>query len=231
MYIKDDYIYLEGEFIKNKKITGTTFVSLCGKDRFNKKGDTILQMMGLYKNKVDPKYLKRGDCAEWLVKKTYIKYGHHPVTYDKKEIGYDNFHDNAVLGGMIDIELPEEKSLIEVKSKSMSKYNEYLTYEDEKEIFQGELYAYLRNYNKFYMEWIFFDKPTEDEVFAGERPKTYNNLKRISRCYSVDRTTMDKLITQAVNYRDRCYNDRKIPLVDITPKVILYLRENNLLKN
>ena len=230
MYIQDNYLILENEYLKMKKITGTTFVSLCDKDRFNKKGDTILGMMGLYKSDVDPKYLRRGDLAEDIVRRTYLKYGHNPVAYDKKSVNYDNFENEPLLGGLIDLELPDEKSLIEVKSKSMSKYLEYQTYEDEKEIFQGEFYAYLRNYDNFYMEWIFFDKPTEDEVFAGKKPTTLMNLKRISKSYKVDRDLMDTLIDKAQTYRNKCYKEKRIPIEDCSPKVLQYLKDQNRLK-
>ena len=103
----------------------------------------------------------RGDFAEQIVKKIYERDGYNCTTYDKKQIKYDNFYDDRYFSGIIDIELIDNNTLIEVKSKSMKDYDKIVKYPPKHEIYQGLMYGFLRGYESIIMEWIFFDETTE----------------------------------------------------------------------
>ena len=70
---KDLLVIDKEDNVKCKKITGHSFVGLIGLDNFKRSGDWLLIMHGLLPTKIDPKWLKRGDFAEMIVKKTYEK--------------------------------------------------------------------------------------------------------------------------------------------------------------
>lgn len=199
MHIDNDYLVLDdNDIIQDKKIKGHSFVELLGMNRFKEIGDALLTQCGLLPtDEIDKKWLLRGDFAEKLVKLTYEKKGRKCTTYNKKLIRYDNFHDNKDFGGIIDIELLEEKTLIEVKSKSMKDFDYIMKRQPNDEVNQGMLYAFLRGYNSFIMEWIFFDEITEAQIFAGMQPTTLSKLKRITKIYKVDYELM-------VGYMDIC---------------------------
>ena len=108
--IEGDYLVVDSDF-RPRKVTGRSFVSLVGLNPYQKEGDALLTMHKLVKEEVDPKWLKRGDFAEALVKAVYERDGHKCTVYDKKEVNYDNFTEYGNFGGLIDIELLEEKTL------------------------------------------------------------------------------------------------------------------------
>ena len=69
MRIDNDFLYLEPtDYIPNKKISGHTFVALCGLDPYKKQGDALLEMHKFIKSDVDPKWLKRGNLAEKIAR-------------------------------------------------------------------------------------------------------------------------------------------------------------------
>jgi hypothetical protein len=173
-----------------KKVGGHAFVELLGLNKFKKIGDAMLELHGLIKSDIDPKWLKRGDFAEKVVQHCYKRDGFKITIYDKKEVKYDNFQDNDFFGGLIDIELLENEEIVEVKSKSMSAYNFIEKDLPIDEVYQGMLYAYNRNYKSFRMEWIFFDEETEKEIFEDKKPTTLKYLKKISKRFRVSETDM-----------------------------------------
>ena len=145
MVIKNGYLYLNDITIKKKKITGHSFVDLCSLNPFSKKGDCVLNMLGVYKPPFDNKYLYRGDIAEVLVlKKMQEKYKDIKlIRYteeDKKANNYDFFHEYVNCGGIPDIIIPDI-SLVEVKSKSMKDYDKISNGDIPKhELYQGLYY-------------------------------------------------------------------------------------------
>ena len=222
MHIDNNYLVLDdNDIIQDKKIKGHSFVELLGMNRFKKTGDALLTQCGLLPtDEIDKKWLLRGDFAEKLVKLTYEKKGRKCTTYNKKIIKYDNFHDNKDFGGLIDIELLEEKTLIEVKSKSIKDFDFITKRQPDSEINQGMLYAFLRGYADFIMEWIFFDEITEAEICAGLKPANLSNLKRISKVYKVDYELMIGYMDICLEKIDDFKKNRKIHLQYISDEAL-----------
>lgn len=223
MKVENGYLWLENEPIKKKKIAGHSFVNIAGFNPFCKKGDAVLERFGLLKQEIDEKYMYRGDFAEKIVKNIYEKNNHKCVTYKKEDIGYDNFKDNPNFGGLIDIDLPEENALVEVKSKSMKDYEIIKEKQPMHEVMQGALYSYNGKKDYFYMEWIFFDEKTENLIFNNEMPKTLKDLKRFSQKYVMGdkiKSYVEKNMVEVLTYYNKCYNERKIPLNDISDEAL-----------
>lgn len=207
-----------------KKMTGHTFVELCGFSAFKKKGDTVLSMLGAYKEQVDPKWLKRGDVAELIARNYYSKrLGKSIVWYDdqaKKDNHFDFFQDYLQCGGIPDIEIPDEDLLIEVKSKSLNKYNYIMQHLPKEEIYQGLYYAYLRHFPSAVLFWVFFDEESETAIFNDQKPKTLNNVKIHLQSYQVNNDEMKGLIKDSLNYVNTCIKEKCIPLKDISQSVL-----------
>lgn len=227
MKIENGYLVVDPSEIKKfKKITGHSFVQLIGIDPFTKVGDCLLTMHGLYKEKIDEKWLKRGDFAERVVQRVYKRDGHIITTYKKEEVNYDNFQDNLWFGGLLDIELLEEKTLVEVKSKSMKDYDFIIKNPPLQEIYQGLYYGYLRDYGHITMEWVFFDKQTEEEIFNDLPVTTLQNLKKYSKTFAINRDSMKEKLDQARNVLIEFRETGKIHISNISDKVLNYLGFN-----
>ena len=227
MKIENGYLVVDPSEIKKfKKITGHSFVQLIGIDPFTKVGDCLLTMHELYKEKIDEKWLKRGDFAERVVQRVYKRDGHIITTYNKKEVNYDNFQDNLWFGGLLDIELLEEKTLVEVKSKPMKDYDFIVKNPPLHEIYQGLYYGYLREYDHITMEWVFFDKQTEEEIFNDLPITTLQNLKKYSKTFAINKDSMKEKLTQARNVLMEFRETGKIHISNISDKVLNYLGFN-----
>lgn len=71
-YLKFDKedIYINKFTKLPKKITGHSFVALIGKDGFRKRGDSVIELLKLLPMEpIDEFYTKRGELAEYLIKK------------------------------------------------------------------------------------------------------------------------------------------------------------------
>lgn len=220
MYLSEDKKYLcfnKEEIKKVKKISGHAFVELCGLSHFNPKGNAVLTLLGLYTKDVDKKYLYRGDYAEKIVQTVYAR-NHQIKVYDKKKINYDNFQDNKYFGGLVDIELLDESAYVEVKSKSLSKYDSINDYPPFEEIYQGLLYCILGNKDKLYMEWILFDPETEEQLFNNQKPTTLQNIKKISKEYNVKDYEEDvkSKMKEAFDYYLKCYKEGRISIDELS---------------
>lgn len=227
MKIEDGYVIFEptdNVKIEPKIITGHPFVELIGLNKFTLKGDALLHMFKILKNEADPKYLKRGNVAEEIVKIWLEKEGHRCVTYDPKVIKYNNFSESKDFGGLIDIEIPSEQTLVEVKSKSMKSLPFIEQSKPLDEVYQGMLYAYLRGYNTFKMVWIFFDEQTEDEIFRGLKPTTLKNIRKIDVDYEVEKGDIIQKMWQAKQIVDEFVETKKIELKDISEKCFTELK-------
>lgn len=227
MIIENGYLVFDKEKeinkIEFKKINGHNFVELVGMNKFSQVGDTLIKMFGFVKTDVDKKYLIRGDFAEQIVKSVYKRDGHICTTYDKIEVNYDNFKYNNYFSGVIDIELLEEKTLIEVKSKSMKDYDNIIKYPPKNEIYQGLMYGFLRNYKSIIMEWIFFDEETEQEIFLGKKPTTLKNLKKYSKVFDVNYDEMKQLLNKAYYIVATFVKSKKISLDLISEEMLIKL--------
>jgi len=223
MKIENDKLIFDNSNIKRKKITGHSFVDMAGLNPYAKIGDVVLERLGYLKQDVPEKYLLRGDYAEKIVRAIYERDGHKCTIYDKDKIHYDNMPENKDFGGLIDIDLLEENSLVEVKSKSMSDYDKILREKPAWEVMQGCYYAYLKGKESFTMEWIFFDPLTEREVFANQPVTTLANLKRISQKYNMNEKTLNYtkgLLDKVLNYYNKCLSEGAIPLEDISDRAL-----------
>lgn len=212
----------------NKKISGHSFVDILGFNPYKLPGDALLILHNLIVEEVDKKWLRRGDFAEVIVKTVYERDGHKCTIYDeeyKKANYYSCFPQFKDWGGLIDIELIDEKTLVEVKSKSLDKYESIKKHPPIDEVMQGAYYAYLRKYDKFNMEWIFFDSVTEEEVFQGKKPTTLKNLKRHSLTIDVDNDKMKNMLIECANIVEKFRKDLTIPLNLISPKYIKILED------
>lgn len=236
--VENGYIILSDE-AEAKKITGTKFPVLLGRNPHKKRGDQMLELFGLYKEEVNPYFLKRGDIGEALVNQTFKENGYKTKTWKKKEINYDNFQDVEVFGGMIDIfvEKPIQR-VIEVKSKNLKDYGRISQNGNEHEELQGMLYSYLKKVDLI-MVWVFFNDETEkcirmDIPFDihgfnenGERNVTF--LTKEIKMDDYNKRKMENWMLEAQQYVEFCDRERVIPLQDISKKVLdkLFGGKNN----
>lgn len=206
-----------------KKMTGHSFVELCGFSNFRKKGDTVLSLLGAYKETVDPKYLRRGDFAENIARAYYKRLGKNILYYseeDKKANHYDFYQSYLQCGGIPDIKIPEELLNIEVKSKSLSKYDSLIVNLPKEEVYQGLYYAYLDHDKTNTMFYVFFDEESEKAIFEGRKPETLKNVKIYLESYPVNQNEMKELISSALKYYNTCIKEMRIPLKDISQSVL-----------
>lgn len=236
--VDENYLYFDTKYTiyTKKKITGHTFVTLAGYDSFNKRGDAVLQLLKLYKSQVDPKYLHRGDYAEMLVRAYLSKVKNRKfIFYDEqsKNINnYDFFPNFKQCGGIPDIEFTDFNELGEVKSKSMDMYDEIAVNENipQQELYQALFYSYLRQNDKTTMFYVFFDKESEELLFENKKPLTNKNIKLFFKTYNFKdyNEELQQSIKKALNFYNRCVKAHKIPLIDISPKVLEeVLKQNN----
>lgn len=223
-----DYLYIITDKTPKtkKKMSGHSFVALAGFDNFNKRGDAVLNLLGIKKDTIDPKYLYRGEEAERLVRQIYEKKLNKKIVWyneqAKKDNHYDFFPSYVQCGGIPDILLPEEQIIIEVKSKSMKDYN-YIKSNGAplNELYQGLYYSYLSMYGKTIMFYVFFDEESEKEIFANNPITNYSNLKFLSQEYVVKRDDIELLVKSSLKYYNECVREQKIPLCDISKNVLL----------
>lgn len=208
---------------EHKKITGTTIADLAGLNKFKPRGDAVLSMLGLVHEPFDPFYTARGELAEKFARQSLAKRGHHCVVYDKFKCNFDNFPDNPSFGGLIDIELPEEKTIYEIKSKNIKDYDKITKYGDAVQEEQAMHYAYLRGYDTAHIMWIFFDDKSESEIKSGLPLSSLANLKMFEKALPIDFNYQDDIHTQALSYYNSVLNTGEIPLNDVSEKYLKLL--------
>lgn len=207
-----------------KKITGTNIADLAGLNKFKPKGDAVLAYMGLVKEPFDKYYTDRGALAEEFALRSLTKRGHKCVTYNKREVNYDNFPENPYFGGLIDIEIPSERTLYEIKSKSMKDYEKISHNGDVVQEAQALHYGYLRNYDTVHIMWIFFDETSEEEIRAGKPLSTLKNLKMFEKPLTVNYDEQHKLHHDALLYLVHCVARQSVPLSDVSDKYLELLK-------
>ena len=228
MKIEDGYLVFESKMTpqKKKKITGHTFVDLAGLNTYQKKGDSLLAYLKLYKSDFDKKYEYRGAMAEKMIGFILKKQGKEYLYYDedyKQKNNFDCFPTFKYCGGIPDFEIPSEKTVHEVKSKSMKDYDKIKNEPPIYEIYQGLYYAYLRKYDYLIMDWVFFDEESENLLFQNKKPNTLDNCKIVQRRYIITdeiRNKIEEMILDDISYIDSCLKSKKIPLAEISPNVL-----------
>lgn len=225
MRIDSQYLYFdEDDNIKYKRITGTNIADLMGINKWKSKGDCMLNMFGIITEPFDEYYTKRGALAEKLALKSLERRGHKCTTYNAQQINWNNFPDNKNnLGGVIDIELLDENTLYEIKSKSMKDLDEIITNGNKVQEQQAIHYGLLRKYDKVHIMWIFFDEQTEYEI-RNELPiTTLANLKMFEKELIVDSNYLIPKYREVITLYNDCYNNRRIPLNLISDKYLKML--------
>lgn len=225
MKIENDFlIFNEFTHLNPKKITGTTFGTLLGVNEYSKKGDGVLQNLGLYKSKVDPFFTKRGDIAEKIVAYKMKNKGLEIKTWDKEEIKFDNFPKNKQFGGMIDIAITSPyRCVVECKSKNISKLedvkkNPNLNYEA-----QAKFYSYHSKCPLTKLVYVFFTDEQEKAIKEGHSINwAKENIKIWGYDIQWDEEIMQKQLEECLAYRNKCVNERRIPLEDISDEVLNY---------
>ena len=225
MYVKNNILYFEpSDYLRKKKISARSLVELVGLNNFKKAGDAILSIYSVVKEDVDPKWLRRGEFAERIVKAVYERDGHKCVTYNPQEIKYDCFPEDPFFGGIIDIDLPEEDTLIEVKSKDLKSYDMIDKNPPKHEVYQGMFYAYKRHYHRFKVIWVFFDPETQEEIFQGKKPTTLKNIKKLEKDFRVDFDEMSSILDKARDIINNFAVKKCIPISDISPELFEKLK-------
>lgn len=228
-YIKNDKV----KFRLRKKITGHSLVEICGLNKYKKCGDVVLQLLKFYEPKIDEKYRFRGNNAEQLARIYYTKrLGFEIKFYTEEELKdcyYDVFQDDDNFGGVPDIEIPSQDFLVEVKSKSMKDYQEIAINGKLPldEVYQGMYYAYKRNLPKFRMFYVFYDVETENILFSGGKPTTYQNVKIFEKEFDVDREDIEGKMNFALSYYNWCYINGFVPLEDISDNILIEMGLKN----
>lgn len=212
-----------------KKMSGHSFVAYAGFDKWNKRGDVLLQNLGYFKPDFDEKYRYRGDMAEKMVKFILDKQGKKYIYHDeedKKKNNYDFFPEYKYCGGIPDFELDDE--IWEIKSKSLKDYDKIckeLPIEEQK---QGEYYTYLRKKTKLVMVYVFFDEESEKLLFENKMPKTLDNCKIMLKRIEINPAQVYQEIGNALIFQNVCLDNKAIPLDDVSPKVLKILRDKGL---
>ena len=231
--IDNGFLYFDTDktIYTKKKMTGHDFVELLELNKYNKKGDKILNIFKIFKPPFDNKYLYRGDYAESLVRYYYQKQNRPFVWYDenaKKQNNFDFFPTYKQCGGIPDLEMQDESEIIEVKSKSMKDYDKIAVEKDipQEELYQALFYGYLRKVEKITMFYVFFDVETEQLVFENKQPNTLNNIKLYKKTYNMNDyyNDVESKIKEALHYYNKCVYEKRISLADISPKVLNEVR-------
>lgn len=222
--VENGYLKFNSEDIKTqKKIAGHSFVSLIGKNDFKKRGDEVLEMLGIVsKEKIDPFYQKRGGIAEYLIKKYYEK---NNMTYESisaKDVNFDYFKESKFFGGVPDGIL-DGNTIVEIKSKNISKINYIKMNPVDSEEYQAKFYATILGYDKAIMQYVFFPDDLEEKIKNGE-PITSLNVKTLKKDLIFNRNDIMQFMALGLKYYYSCVQTFCIPLKDISEKYIEKLK-------
>lgn len=238
MIIRDNFLcFEESDKIKDKKITGHSFVQLAGKDTFSSKGDCIVKMFLRVKEQIDPYFTVRGDIAERIVEKVLIKKGKNVKRYTPEGEDYDMFKHLENCGGVIDLRLfygenDEEHDIIEVKSKEWNRFSEkrYTETEgNENEIWQAMYYQYLDKAKRSIMAYVLFNEHAKTCIESNLKI----NPADVKIFFKVNNYKAEKVkeeIQKALKYKKWCWENKKVPLQDISQKMLDFLIKEKGLK-
>lgn len=231
-HIENGFLVLDNEKIKEKKITGSRVGKLMGVDPFDLKGDCVAEMFGIVKTEVNEFYKVRGDLAENVATLFYKRIFNDVIHHNPKDCKWDLFADIKGYGGVIDIEIPSAKTLIEVKAKNMKDYDKVVNDGVPSQEIQGKFYGVLKKYNYVLMFWCFFDDELENKIkeqmelnkigFPIEKftKEDFQNIKYFEKEIQVNAEELKPQFRQAYDYYKWCFDNRKIPLNDISEKTL-----------
>lgn len=229
MKINNGFLELEDcDLKKIKKITATNMTALLGTNKFRKRGDALLMILNAYKEEIDPFYTKRGEIAELIVRELLKQKKYEIKFWDKYEIKFDNFTKNKELGGMIDIAITKPtRQVVECKSKNISKLEETKKFVNDDYEHQAQFYGYLSECDDINLIYVFFTDEQEEKIKKGEKlPLNPSQYTFYGYKVKLDRIKFEEEIKQCIAYKNECIEYKKIPLEDISSKVLEKLKLN-----
>lgn len=154
----------------------------------------------------------------------YEKQGQKYQLWDKKEINYDNFNDvSKYFGGLVD-GLLNDNTIVEIKSKSMDKYDFISKNAIESEEYQAKLYGTLWGLENIKMQYVFCSEQLENKIRNNEPLTSAKDCKRIEKDLIVNFDQMKQFMILALKYYWGCYQTLSIPLADISPSYLERLK-------
>lgn len=218
MRVENNYLVFERE-IKLKKITGHRFAELSGKDGWKTKGDCLVNMFLGLKETIDPYYKLRGEIAEkiayeYLLKKQpHISWRLHTTEGEN----YDMFKGDKNYGGVIDIDGNDYEYIIEVKGKSEKDKNWIMEKGNIGEEWQALYYGCMKKSKRVIMLYVFFS-PLAEELIKKHKPFSIEEVDVQAKELEIDYDMIEWNMEYCLSYRDECYEDKKIPIGDISPE-------------
>lgn len=142
--------------------------------------------------------------------------------WDKYEIGFDNFPQRKDFGGMIDIAITKPtRQIVECKSKNIAKKEETIKYVNDDYEHQAMLYGYLSKCDEINLIYVFFTDEQEDKIRKGEElPLDPTLYAFYGYRVKLDKAKFEEELKECLQYKNECINNRKIPLADISQKVL-----------
>ena len=220
-----EYLIFDKEELKLKKITGHRFSELSGKDGFKTKGDCLVNMFLNIKEQIDPYYKLRGNIAEkiaynYLCKKyPSIKWTLH-TTEDEN---YDMFKEDKNFGGVIDIDGNDYQVIVEVKGKSLKDKKWIMKKGNIGEEWQALYYGCQKQAQQVIMVYVFFPEDVEQSI-KDKKPFNIGKVDIQEKELELDYGMIDWYKDYCLSYRDECFENKRIPLSDISPKKLIELK-------
>lgn len=124
-FIENNQIILSKNYLlKNKwkfrKITGSRFASVIGKNKYNTSLKTWCIMVGIYQDDFDPFFAKIGNIIEpKITQYAREKLKTDFMVYDPKKIAWDIFASNKIFGGIPDGEPIDKDGIFDYKNNPM----------------------------------------------------------------------------------------------------------------
>lgn len=221
MHIEGDFLILP-QYYREKKITATSFYGLLGGNKFKPKGDYLLSVLGLLKEQIDPFYTQRGEIAEELVNSWLKTRGFTTKTWDRYEIGFDNFKQHSKLGGMIDIAITSpSRTVVECKSKNIKDEQKIKKFPNQEQEHQALFYGYMSKCKDVKLIYVFFTDEQEHLIRNYQDiDMQLSNFKFYEKELQVDFEDIRKKLAQAIAYKEQCMEEGRIPLCDISDKAL-----------
>lgn len=132
-FLQNNQIILSKEYLVNnnkkfKKITGSRFASVLGKNKYCSPFKIWTIIVGIYKEEMDPTLAVAGQIIEPKIRK-YVtdKLNINFKVYDPKKVNWDIFKDNDIFGGIPDgepinqlgnVDYTNSKPMLEIKTSS-----------------------------------------------------------------------------------------------------------------
>lgn len=132
--------------------------------------------------------------------------------------------------------LTDNKVAVEVKSKNIKDFQTIQQKgADPTHLAEVELVSYLGSLEKFCIWYVFFTDEQEQKIkdgnFTDEDIKAFNFLQQSIRFSGkVNEQRIQSAMLKAYDYREQVLKDRKIPLSDISEKMLqkIMLKENDI---